>query len=96
MVTSSYDEEKAALTTSLEYLTKHFHHDNKVLIETDSHSLCRAIENGLKDTADIVGTIAGHSRHLSAYASLMKTASTQIAHLDKRLTHSTYYEDGLQ
>ena len=53
MITSSYDEEKAALTTSLEYLNKYYHHDNKVLICTDSQSLCRAVENGSTDTARI-------------------------------------------
>ena len=53
MITSSYDEEKAALTTSLEYLNKYYQHDDKVLICTDSQSLCRAVENGSADTARI-------------------------------------------
>ena len=54
MITSSYDEEKAALTTCLEYLTKYYHHDNQALICTDSQSLCRAVENGSTDTARIL------------------------------------------
>ena len=53
MITSSYDEEKAALTTSLEYLNKYYQHDNKILICTDSQSLCKAVENGSTDTARI-------------------------------------------
>ena len=56
-MTSSYDEEKAALTSCLEYLAKYYHHDNKVLICTDSQSLCRAVENGSADTARILNLL---------------------------------------
>ena len=51
MITSSYDEEKAALTSCLEILEKNYPDDKKVLICTDSQSLCKAIKQDSSDTA---------------------------------------------
>ena len=44
MITSSNDEEKSALTISLEYLANYYPYEFKVLICTDSQSLRTAIE----------------------------------------------------
>ena len=51
MITSSYDEEKAALTACLEILEKNYPDDKKALICTDSQSLCKAIQHRSPKTA---------------------------------------------
>ena len=44
MITSSYDEEKAALTSRLEYLDMYYHHDDKGLICTDNQSCVEVLK----------------------------------------------------
>ena len=53
IITSSYDEEKAALLSCLEILEKHHPYDKEILICTNSQSLCTALNSQTRDTEEL-------------------------------------------
>ena len=63
MITAS-EKDKAALTACLEILEKNYPDDKKVLICTDSQSLCKAIQHRSPDTARILHLLNCSTRRI--------------------------------